>query len=143
MPTIIVISVMLPAFKYLENPRFNLITVLGALVSILGIVCESIADIEMHLFRKQNKNHTINNGLWKYSRHPNYFGEILMWWGVFIYSLSGNISFLYIIGPLALTALFYFVSIPLMERRLLEKKTDYLKYQRSTSKLILFPPKKH
>lgn len=142
MPTIIVISVMLPAFKFLEDPKFNIITIIGIAISLFGISCEFFADLQMHRFKKQGLSTTINTGLWKYSRHPNYLGEILMWWGIFIIALSGKVSIFYIIGPILNTLLFIVISIPLIEKRLLETKRDYRLYQQTTSKLLLLPPKK-
>lgn len=142
MPTIIVISVMLPAFVYLSNPKFNIVTIIGAIISFIGIIFELFADVQMHSFRKMNSKNSINIGLWKYSRHPNYLGEILMWWGIFILSLSGGIKLIYIIGPILNTLMFNFISIPLMEKRLTKSKEDYSLYQAKTSRLLLLPPRK-
>ncbi len=144
MPTIIVILVMLPAFEYLKTPAtINLLTKFGTVVAILGILLEHFSDNTAHQFRKENPGKVNNRGLWKYSRHPNYLGEITFWWGIFLMMLSINPDgLLYLIGPLANTCLFLFISIPLMERRQLKNKPEYLAYQKETSMLLLFPKKK-
>jgi steroid 5-alpha reductase family enzyme len=144
MPTIIVISVMLPAFTYLQSSKeVNFFTFAGVLLAIAGIFLEYFADRSAHSFRKQHPGEVNNSGLWKYSRHPNYLGEISFWWGIYFMLLSlGSNYFLYFLGPLANTLLFVFISIPLMEKRQLANKPDYACYQRQTSMLLLLPVKK-
>lgn len=144
MPTIIVIGVMIPGMLYLEsNKQINALTALGCVLSLIGIALEDIADRSAHKFRKKNPGKVNNTGLWKYSRHPNYLGEITFWWGVFVMMLSIEPNlFEYIIGPIANSFLFLFISIPLMERRQLQNKPKYRDYQKTTSMLLLLPPKK-
>jgi steroid 5-alpha reductase family enzyme len=90
----------------------------------------------------------METGLWKYSRHPNYFGETLLWWGVFLYALPYLRGFLLltIAGPLAITLLLLFVSgIPLLEKSADAKYgTDpaYRNYKRRTSLFFIAPPRK-
>ena len=77
-----------------------------------------------------------NVGLWKHGRHPNYFGEILMWWGVWtMYASFFGLDWL-VLAPVAMTALFLFVSIPMMEHRQLENKPAYAEYRKSTRILL-------
>jgi steroid 5-alpha reductase family enzyme len=123
MPTIIVIGVMLPGFLYLESKNdINLLTIIGCFVSFVGIALEDFADRSAHRFRKVNREKVITTGLWKYSRHPNYLGEISFWWGVYLMMLSVEPSrYLFIVGPIANTLLFIFISIPLMENRQLQR----------------------
>jgi len=81
-----------PAF--LPNKFIGLSDIIGMGVIIIGIVFETIADIQLHGFLKKAKpRENITSGLWKYSRHPNYFGEILFWWGLFFFGLSSDITF--------------------------------------------------
>ena len=78
-------------------------------------------------------------GLWRVSRHPNYFGEISMWWGVWIMfaSVNGLSNHLwYLVGPVAMTCLFLFISIPLMEKRQLQNKPGHAEYKKETRILI-------
>lgn len=144
MPTMIVIGVMLPGFLYLESGEgMNIWTAFGCLVSILGIVLEAAADATAHRFRKEHPGQVNDRGLWKYSRHPNYLGEITFWWGVFFMMLSVEPeSWHFFVGPLANTLLFIFISIPLMEKRQLRNKPDYQTYREETSMLLLLPKKR-
>jgi steroid 5-alpha reductase family enzyme len=105
-----------------------------------------VSDHQKYVFK--NKKDTdkpfIDYGLWKYSRHPNYFGEILVWWGIFIFimpSLTG-LSYLTIVGPVLITVLICFVTgIPTLENKYDKRykdNPDYQKYKRETSVLIPF-----
>lgn len=139
-PTLVVLGVMLPAFIYLQSPQepLNVFVYLGVCISLVGIAFETIADIQLHQFKKKHTKDVISTGLWKVSRHPNYLGEMMMWWGVFLMGLmvSPNSTWLFI-GPIALSAMFIFVSIPLMEKRQISNKGEtYLRYQKKTSMLI-------
>ena len=87
-PTLVVYLCVLPV-AYLFNGEYveNIYTYIFAFVSIFAFVIQGIADIQMHKFRKNRTSTFIRNGLWKYSRHPNYLGEILMWWGIGLLSV--------------------------------------------------------
>ena len=92
----------------------------------------------MHSFKADEKNSslTMNKGLWKYSRHPNYLGEILFWFGLFGFSLSQSFdNFWLIICPLSMFAMFIFASIPMMDNRSIERP-DYEEYMKKTPALI-------
>ena len=85
-------------------------------------------------FKADEKNAyiTMNKGLWKYSRHPNYLGEILFWFGLFGFSLSQSFdNFWLIICPLSMLAMFIFASIPMMDNRSLERRPDYEEYTKA------------
>jgi steroid 5-alpha reductase family enzyme len=82
---------------------------------------------------------SITSGLWGYSRHPNYFGELSFWWGLYLFALAaGQNSPWMIAGAISMTLLFVFISIPMMEKRMLEKKPDYKEVQKNISMLIPF-----
>ena len=110
---------------------------------------ESVADAQKSAFkaRDENRGRFISSGLWRYSRHPNYFGEMLVWWGLFVYSVPflDGAAFAVVIGPLFVTLLLLFVSgIPLLERSADEKYGDdpaYREYKRATSILVPLPPR--
>lgn len=127
-----------------SNIGFDLMMIGGLGISILGLGIETIADWQKYTFKRrpQNRDRWIETGLWKRSRHPNYFGEMLMWWGVFVYSvpLLSGLSWGVVAGPVLITYLLLYVSgIPLLEKRYDEKyKGDkkYLAYKRSTNLLI-------
>jgi steroid 5-alpha reductase family enzyme len=113
-------------------------------VFLTGLVFESVADSQMNSFRKDhsNKGKIITSGLWSISRHPNYFGEALTWWGIglFTFSASGNwVSFL---SPLVITLLLRFVSgVPLLEAKY-RNREDFREYAKKTSVFIPYIGKK-
>jgi len=118
---------------------------LGVAVWIAGYLLEKTADEQLAAFTKIRKAKTdvLDQGLWRYSRHPNYFGEILQWWAIGIIVCQASWGWLGLFGPLTLTVLIIFISgIPPIENR---KKSNakYAAYMRQTSKLIPLPPKKH
>jgi steroid 5-alpha reductase family enzyme len=126
------------------------LSIVGLVISVLGIIIEGVADMQQFNFRNNpaNKDHWTNIGLWKYSRHPNYFGEMLMWWGLFIYILPylSGANLLAIISPLYITGLLLFVSgVPILEKKNDERykgSRDYQRYKDATSLIVLLPRKK-
>lgn len=119
----------------------------GVLVWVVGIIIEAVSDIQKYKFinNPENKGKWMASGLWKYSRHPNYFGEILLWLGVYIFVISGLglvQSLVALIGPLFITCLIIFVSgIPLLEKAADKRwgeNPEYQKYKKRTSSLIPF-----
>ena len=137
MPTLLVFACMLPGFKLFEiTDAANWITWLGFALCIAAATIQIVADTQSHSFRSANPGKVCNVGLWKYGRHPNYFGEIQMWWGVWVMYASFSGVDWFILGPLAMTALFLFISIPMMERRQLTNKPGYGDYRKHTRILI-------
>jgi len=121
---------------------FNLIDMVAILLTGFAIWWEAKADRQLHRYVLQNseKAKTMDRGLWALSRHPNYFGEISFWWGLYLFALAANPAFWWvIIGPAAITLMFVFISIPMIEKRLLVRKTDYKEYCERTSMLLPFP----
>lgn len=119
------------------------LTVVGALIWLTGFIIEALADRQLAKFL-QDKNHpkVLKTGLWKYSRHPNYFGELTQWWGIGVIALQVHYGWIGLFGPLLLSLLIIFVSgIPPIEKRRL-KDPAYKKYKLQTSALIPWPPKK-
>jgi steroid 5-alpha reductase family enzyme len=129
----------------------TLITFIGVFIAVLGIVIEYIADMQKFNFISQtnNKGKWIDSGLWKYSRHPNYFGEILMWIGIFVITaewLNKTQTYIAVLSPMFISFMIIFVSgIPLLEKSA-EKKwgndKNYIRYRKTTSVLIPLPVKK-
>ena len=141
MPTAVVFLAMTPAFLFAgRNGGFNA-GVLGAVVVCVGAtLLEYYADRQMRAFRAQpeNEGRILRGGLWKRSRHPNYLGEILFWWGIWLFLLSIDPGMWYTgLGALVNTLLFLFVSIPLMERRQRQRRPDYDAYRGEAG--MLFP----
>lgn len=145
MPTFYIFAGMVPVFFAITYATsINALTIVGAVVCISAAVLQLVSDGQMRKFRHgDNKGKNMQTGLWKYSRHPNYFGEVSLWWGVWIMQMSVVPQYwLTVLGPLFMTGLFVFISIPLMKKRLLESKEGYAKYIETTSMLIPLPPKK-
>ena len=143
MPTLIVYACILPAFLFVtQGGGFSVLTATGFLVCLAGLTLEAVSDHQMHAFRRQNEDRTrINrNGLWQHSRHPNYLGEIMMWWGVFLFLLAARPQAWYLgIGALLNTLLFLFISIPMAETRLAGYKSDFPEYRKRTRVLLPLP----
>ena len=142
--------VLIPSILFFATDRNEVIRI-GAIIWLLGIIIETIADAQKYKFKQntKNKDKYIQEGLWKYSRHPNYFGEILCWIGIYIYvslSLTTTQKIIGLISPLFIIILLLFVSgIPLLEKYADKKwgrQKDYQEYKRKTSLLIPLPPKK-
>jgi steroid 5-alpha reductase family enzyme len=119
--------------------QLNVIDFVAILVTGCAILLEATADRQLRAFLTRNREsaRTMNEGLWSLSRHPNYLGEILFWWGLFLFSLAANTSFWWVIaGPLAITLMFIFASIPMIEKRMIKRKKDYRAYQDKVSMLV-------
>ena len=122
----------------------------GLAIWLVGFAIEALADIQKSRFRKNpaNKGRFIQNGLWAWSRHPNYFGEITLWFGIAVIALPvlRGWQWLSLISPLFVTLLITRISgIPLLEKRSDEKwagQDDYELYKSRTSVLIPWPPKR-
>ena len=120
------------------------INYVGIAVWIVGYFFEVVGDAQLKKFKRRSKNKgkLMTKGLWSLTRHPNYFGESAMWWGIFLISLVEPISLLGIIGPIAITFLLLKVSgVPMLEKKY-EGRADFEEYKKRTSKFIPMPEKK-
>ena len=136
----------LPAIIVAANvePGLNWLDFIGLAVWLTGFFFESVSDWQLDRFLadKENRGKVLDSGLWRYSRHPNYFGELAMWWGIFLISLSQPWGWAGIIGPVTITTLIVFVSgIPLLEKTMM-KNAGYREYAQRTSVLFPLPPGK-
>ena len=142
-PTLIVYACTLPAVFMYRSAKAALrpICLIFFAVSIGAAVLQLIADVQMHRFHNKGNRGINDSGLWKYARHPNYLGEILMWWGIGLYSVFAMMDRWYLlVGALLNTVLFLSVSIPMMEKRQARKR-GFTDYKRRTR--LLIPIKKH
>jgi len=143
-PTLVVFAAMLPGLKLYEfsflNSPFSILNycllAIGFLVCLASATIQLIADKQSHDFRAAHPGQVCNVGLWKHGRHPNYFGEIQFWWGIWMMYAALNGIDWFILGPIAMTALFLGISIPLMEQRQLANKPGYAEYRKQTRLLI-------
>lgn len=136
-PTLVVYGCVLPGvYAIREGLVMNVFSVLFLGLSLGAAILQGVADIQMHKFRKNKDSKFIRIGLWKYSRHPNYLGEILMWWGVGMAVLfAAPDAWFLIIGAILNTILFFAVSIPMADRRQ-SHKDGFMEYKRATRMLL-------
>lgn len=118
------------------------IVIAGIVIWVIGFYFEVRSDHELKAFLAQSRHpKVLSTGLWRYSRHPNYFGEVTLWWGLFVLALGSGVPLWTIVGPFTITVLILFVSgVPLLERRYKED-SDYQRYTAKTSKFIPLPPR--
>lgn len=115
----------------------------GLIVWSIGFFFEAVGDHQLTRFLKEksNQGRVMRYGLWRYTRHPNYFGELMMWWGIFLMALPAKGGWLAIISPLTMTFLLLFVSgIPLLEKPF-NDNPEFQDYKRKTNALIPWFPK--
>lgn len=127
-----------------QNNNLTTITILGVLIWIIGFYFESVGDYQLAQFKKnsQNKGKVLDTGLWRYSRHPNYFGEATMWWGIGVAVFGSCGSWLAFVGPITITYMLLFVSgVPMLEKSF-ENRPGYKEYKAVTSIFFPLPPKK-
>ena len=112
----------------------------GLIVWMVGFVFETVGDLQLEAFVAHNPGKLMTKGLWKYSRHPNYFGEMTQWVGIGVMALSVDYGWVSLIGPFVITYLLLFVSgIPPAERRS-SKRPGWDDYKRRTSAVVPLPP---
>jgi steroid 5-alpha reductase family enzyme len=136
-PTLVVYGCILPAVMVIENkPEINVLSIIFACVSVAAATMQGVADIQMHKYRKNKTTSFIRNGLWRNSRHPNYLGEILMWWGIGLSAVCAMPNMWYLIfGAVANTVLFLSVSIPMADGRQ-SRKEGFVQYKAETRMLL-------
>jgi steroid 5-alpha reductase family enzyme len=140
-PTIIVFFACLPVLPVMQNQQntLNVIDFLGYGMISTAILIQLIADTRLTKFIKSKppQGTILDAGIWRLSRHPNYLGEILFWWGIYVVSLAAS-GFIWwaIIGPVAMTLMFLFISIPMIEKRMLEGKPEWNNYKKKVPVLI-------
>jgi steroid 5-alpha reductase family enzyme len=143
MPTCLVFLGTVPLWFFLIADSLNPFPpAIGGCVVLLGTILEHLADSGLRRYKKNpNRKPYIDEGLWRYSRHPNYLGEILVWIGVFIAGLN-NFRLINLVGLSLIILLFTCISIPMMERHLLDKIPEYAEYQKTVPMLIFGPRRK-
>jgi steroid 5-alpha reductase family enzyme len=130
-------SSMIPALTVLERD-WSMLDLLATLVLAGALVLEATADLQMRAGLRQSKpGEVCRKGLWSYSRHPNYVGEMGIWWGLWLFAVSADPSWWWtLFGPMAMTAMFLFISIPMLEKRQLQRRPEYARYQREVGMLF-------
>lgn len=118
--------------------------IFGILIWATGFSFEAVGDYQLKLFvsNPDNRGKLLTTGLWKYTRHPNYFGEATVWWGIFLIALSCGASPFAVISPLTITLLLLFVSgVPMLQKSM-KKKPGFAEYARRTSLFLPWFPRK-
>jgi len=137
--------IILPVLLIHENVglNFNPIDGLGLLIWLIGFLFEAIGDAQLKNFIKNpiNKGRLMQDGLWRYTRHPNYFGEVTQWWGLWLIATNVPNGWFGIIGPLTITILILKISgVPLLEKKMTENP-EFAEYKKRTSIFIPLPLK--
>jgi steroid 5-alpha reductase family enzyme len=126
-----------------RSQRHLVIEAVGLLLWLAGFVCEAVSDWQLARFKRDpnNRGRVLDSGLWRYSRHPNYFGETLVWWGFFLLAVPAG-RWWVVISPLLITILLLkFSGVTLLEKTLTDEKPQYRDYVRRTHAFIPWPPK--
>lgn len=136
-PTLVVYGCVLPAvYVMTANSQGNIGFFICMILSTVAVILQGTADLQMHRFRREGAGGFIRTGLWKNSRHPNYLGEIIMWWGVALAAVSVlGWKWYLVAGAAANTLLFLCVSIPLADGR--QSKKDGFEEYRSQTRMLL------
>lgn len=139
-PTLLVWLACVPlAYIFTSNETFSIINWLGVLVALGGTVLEWVSDNQLRRFKRMNNSEQVmNSGVWTYLRHPNYLGEILFWWGIYLTSVSFFTPWYAGAGALGITFLFVFISIPMMDKHMLQQRPVYASYMLEVRALIPF-----
>jgi len=139
---IVIWSVTLPiqfSLAIFKTNEFNIFNNIGLIIIILGFCWEAIGDYQLNEFKKDpfNKDKFLKDGLWSLSRHPNYFGEILFWWGIFIFSVVNYASLFAVLGPVIFTYLIINVTgVRTLDKRMAKNYKGYQDYINSTNSII-------
>jgi steroid 5-alpha reductase family enzyme len=141
MPTAWVFLGMLPLFPALSRPGRPLgpLDAVAFVVTAGAIAIEATADLQLRRFlgSRREPEAVLSTGLWALSRHPNYLGEVLYWWGLFLFGMAADPTWAWsVVGPLSITLLFTLVSVPWMDRRMLSRHPAWDQQMRRTSPLV-------
>jgi steroid 5-alpha reductase family enzyme len=142
---VLLLVIALPVIRVITAPDtpLTLMDLLGVAVWLVGFLCEVVGDWQLLQYKKDpvNKGKVITTGLWRYSRHPNYFGEVTLWWGLYLIALAAPGGWMTIIGPITITVLILGVSgIPMLEKKY-DGNAEFDEYKRRTSAFFPWFPK--
>lgn len=140
-PTLLVFFGMVPAYFAMMrqvNDGIHWLSFAGLLLCMAATLIEFIADEQQRSFKRNRDDEKdfCKRGLWKFSRHPNYFGEVSFWWGIYLIALPAMPPVWTIGGAVSMTLLFVFISIPMMEKHMIEKRAGYTSYQKEVWPLV-------
>lgn len=150
-PTLMVFAGCLPIYAAFAfgTRRLNVVDAIAAGVTIAAIAIEAIADAQLRRFRlrtDRRPDEVLDTGLWAWSRHPNYLGEMLFWWGLWLFALAAGPGNAWtMVGAAAIAFMFRVVSLRLLETRMLERRPQYAAYVRRVPAFVPYrwPRKQH
>jgi len=128
-----------------ENASVSIFTFIGVLIFFVGIFFETVGDWQLAKFKRdpENAGQVMQTGLWRYTRHPNYFGDTCVWWGIGIVALGTSFGWIGLFGSLLMNFFLVRVSgVPMLERSMSKRRPGYDEYKRRTSSFVPRPPKK-
>jgi steroid 5-alpha reductase family enzyme len=142
---VLMLLVAAPIMVYFNDPNnsFTILSLAGLLIWVTGMFFEVVGDYQLKRFidNPKNKGKIMRYGLWSLTRHPNYFGEISLWWGFWLFSGISDNWIYGLLGPITITTLILGISgIPMLEKKYKGNK-EYEKYQKTTSAFFPIPPK--
>jgi steroid 5-alpha reductase family enzyme len=126
-----------------SGPLFGILDVTGIGLWIAGLTFETVGDFQLARFKADpaNKDKVLDTGLWRYTRHPNYFGDFLVWWGLYLIALAGG-GWWTAIGPLVMTALLIrYSGAGLLEKTIGQRRPGYAEYVQRTNAFFPGPPR--
>jgi steroid 5-alpha reductase family enzyme len=128
-----------------DTPDLGVLAFLGVALWLLGFVFESVGDAQLARFKADpaSSGQVMDRGLWRYTRHPNYFGDACVWWGIALVAAETGIGAIGIIGAVVMTVLLVRVSgVPLLEKSMAKRRPGYADYVARTSSFIPRPPRR-
>lgn len=124
--------------------NIGMVEIFGIFIWIIGFFFKNVGDIQLKKFKKDptNKGKLLNTGVWRYTRHPNYFGDAVQWWGFYLIAAGSTLGFLTIFSPIIMTYFLIKVSgVAMLEKSMEEKKPGYKEYMKTTNAFIPWFPK--
>ena len=118
--------------------------IVGLVLALIGLGFESIGDVQLVRFKSDPNNAglVLQTGLWRYTRHPNYFGDALLWWGLFLVAVVNLPTAFAVVGPILMTTLLLrYSGVPILERGMLRRRPGYSQYVARTSAFVPRPPR--
>ncbi|MBA2609563.1 MAG: DUF1295 domain-containing protein [Actinobacteria bacterium] len=141
---LLVVSTPLQLGQVYESDSLSPLNIVGIVLAVIGIVFESTGDFQLVSFKSkpENKGKVMDRGLWRFTRHPNYFGDFCVWWGLFLVSLTNAVTVLGIIGPVIMSFLLMrYSGVGPLEKQMHRSKPQYKEYTARTSAFFPRPPR--
>lgn len=141
---LLVISYSVILVNHSPKEGLGFLDYIGIIIWLIGFFFEAVGDYQLIRFKKkpENKGKIMTGGLWRFTRHPNYFGEAVMWWGIFLIALSVRYGWTAVISPVVITFLLLRVSGVIMLEKKYKDNEEYAEYARRTKAFLPWPPKK-